>query len=259
MTHPTDSANILTVLSRLQEVRLLIKTADDHSDVRENLGRYGARHERQHLIETIIEMNTGMVRSIVHRVARSSITEGDDLSQEGIGALIEAAETFDPTRGTWSTWAYRKIHSAVLRALHSSDFPYLSHREFAERPAVIRARDRLEQDLGRTVHSQDAALQLSLKAEQVSRMLSGVTSTSPDFLTNELSIEDSMPETRDETVDYSSLDPRELYVLSRRSSPENAPLRELAQELAISDEAVRRVEQRAISKLRSTGPTSTPS
>jgi len=41
----------------------------------------------------------------------------DDLIQQGYIGLIEAQKSYDPTKGTFVTWAYLKIHKHMLRLI----------------------------------------------------------------------------------------------------------------------------------------------
>lgn len=147
----SDTDDPAALLGKLQEVRLLEDTLSGASDADEEQRLRRARGVRQQVIEAVVETNLGMVRSIVRRVGRASMSSSADYEQEGIAALIEAAETFDPAKGTWSSWAYRKINSAVLGALHATEFSHLTHREFAQRPELLKELENLEQKYGGAV------------------------------------------------------------------------------------------------------------
>jgi RNA polymerase sigma factor (sigma-70 family) len=77
-------------------------------------------------IESLVRDNVGLIRSLVAKAMRTfpylpAGYDRDDLESLGYIGLIQAAQTYDPTRGVqFSTYAYRcienKISSTVVRA-----------------------------------------------------------------------------------------------------------------------------------------------
>jgi len=72
----------------------------------------------------ILEQHIGLVHAVAHRYQDKGL-EYDDLMQIGSIALLQAAETYEPSKGKISCWLYRKIRWAVLQALASS--PIVRH------------------------------------------------------------------------------------------------------------------------------------
>ncbi len=64
--------------------------------------------------------HVGLVRSVAHcyRWACGVSLDFEDLVQEGMQGVIRAAETFDPARGAFSTYASPWIRHYVQRAVH---------------------------------------------------------------------------------------------------------------------------------------------
>lgn len=64
----------------------------------------------------LVEANTGLVGFIVNRTVHGS-RHGQDYMQEGVVALIDAVDRFDPDRGSFATYAAPYIRGAVLNLL----------------------------------------------------------------------------------------------------------------------------------------------
>jgi RNA polymerase sigma factor for flagellar operon FliA len=72
-----------------------------------------------------------VVPIIPHRI------EADDLESEGYLALVKAADTFDPARGTvFKSWAITKIRAALLEYLRTEDWVPRSIRDWQKRFAA---------------------------------------------------------------------------------------------------------------------------
>lgn len=74
--------------------------------------------------EALLKQHVGLVHHVARQLARrlSTAAELDELVSAGMVGLIQAADTFDPTRGlTFSTYAVPRIRGAILDDLRKQD------------------------------------------------------------------------------------------------------------------------------------------
>ncbi len=95
----------------------LYKVMDRHGSTASVEQRYGEWIQRYHLIRTrLVEANLGLVYGLLGR-SRFDNLNRDEMSSEGMMALLRAADTFDPWRGfRFSTYACNSIIRAFARA-----------------------------------------------------------------------------------------------------------------------------------------------
>jgi len=67
-------------------------------------------------LNRLVEANAGLVGVIVNHVVHGS-RHGQDYMQEGVVALTDAVERFDPDLGKFATYAAPYIRGAVLNLL----------------------------------------------------------------------------------------------------------------------------------------------
>ena len=70
--------------------------------------------------EQLIEQHQGLARSLAQRIGRTlpSHVELDDLMAYGLAGLVEAAQSFDASRGNqFSTYAYYRVRGAIYDGL----------------------------------------------------------------------------------------------------------------------------------------------
>lgn len=68
----------------------------------------------------------------------------DDYKAAAAGAMWEAFLSWDPEKGSFSTWSRRFRDGAVRRAVNTVESPEISYGDFSARPAVLRAVAELE-------------------------------------------------------------------------------------------------------------------
>lgn len=109
-------------------------------------------------IEQIVREHEVLVSRIAHRVhsRMRSIIEFDDLLQIGLIGLIEAAQRYTRQEGvSFENYAVIRIRGAMNDFLRKNSV--LSRKSMKINRAVNAARDRLEQELGRTPEKSELA------------------------------------------------------------------------------------------------------
>jgi len=225
--------------------------------------------------EQLIEANLRLVLSIASQFAQKSVVPLEDLVQEGCLGLIRAVDKFDWQRGTrFSTYAVWWIRQYIVRAIaEHSRFIYLPFHLVESLAQLVAITQRLAQELGRQPSNQEVADVLGLPVERVEEMMvllsPPLSLETPVDEEEELVLEDIIPDpsvVSPEDAYYrayareqirailaESLTEREWEVIKLRYGlldGRTYTLDEIGQMLKISGEAVRRIEQRALEKLR---------
>ncbi len=113
----------LVVLCERRDMGIVADAASTHLDARrlltgippEQIAVLSADGRRA--VQQMVEANLGLVGLVLARHAKGRDTIRDDLFQEGVIGLITAAWRYDPTRTTFSTYAYPYVRGAVLTSL----------------------------------------------------------------------------------------------------------------------------------------------
>ncbi len=225
--------------------------------------------------EQLIEANLRLVLSIASQFAQKSVVPLEDLVQEGCLGLIRAVDKFDWQRGTrFSTYAVWWIRQYIVRAIaEHSRFIHLPFHLVETLAQLVAITQRLAQELGRQPSNQEVADVLGLPVERVEEMMvllsPPLSLETPVDEEEELVLEDIIPDpsvVSPEDAYYrayareqirailaESLTEREWEVIKLRYGlldGRTYTLDEIGQMLKISGEAVRRIEQRALEKLR---------
>jgi len=236
----------------------------------------------QQALHRLTSAHMRLVISLAGRFRRYGLTMAD-LIQEGHIGLLEAAARFDPQRGvrfsTYATWWIRaSIQDYVLR-----NWSIVRGGTSSSQKSLFFGLRRLRAQIARsgeatTSHQlyRDLADAIGVTVADVARMearLSGpdvslnapvadtgeAASERQDFLVDEQPLPDALAEA---TIDgersharladaLGTLSERERRIIaSRRLADEASTLEELGEELGISKERVRQIENRAIEKLR---------
>ncbi|MCX7642689.1 MAG: sigma-70 family RNA polymerase sigma factor [Armatimonadetes bacterium] len=225
--------------------------------------------------EQIIESNLRLVLSIASQFAQKSIVPLEDLVQEGCLGLIRAVDKFDWRKGNrFSTYAVWWIRQYIVRAIaEHSRFIHLPFHLVETLAQFVAVSQRLAQELGRQPSNQEIADALGMPVEKVEEL--SVLLTPPLSLDmpvdeeEELVLEDIVPDPnavspedayfrayareRIKAILAETLTEREWEVIKLRYGlldGRTYTLDEIGRMLKISGEAVRHIEQRALSKLR---------
>ena len=262
-----EAQDVLTqYLSRVREGRLL--DAGEERDLSRR-AHGGDREARRRLIES----NLRLVISIAKKY-RGRGVPFEDLIQGGNAGLIKAVEKFDPEMGNrFSTYATWWIRQAVTRAI-------ADQARTVRLPAHVvdslyrlrRAESSLSIELGRDATEEELARRLEKRPEETRRLrevgqpISSINARLGDEEGSE--VEDLLPDERsgDDYVRVEvgqweqtlveavrSLPEREAKVLEMRhglDGSETRTLREVSEELGISQERSRQVEIKALRTIR---------
>jgi len=265
----TALANPLEVLfSSLKWTRLLTPEEEVALFKRMQQGDDKAR-------EQLIEANLRLVLSIASQFAQKSVVPLEDLVQEGCLGLIRAVDKFDWRRGTrFSTYAVWWIRQYIVRAIaEHSRFIHLPFHLVESLAQLVAVTQRLTQELGRQPSDQEVADVLGLPVERVEEMMAllspPLSLEAPVDEEEELVLEDIIPDpntispedayyrayAREQirTILAESLTEREWEVIKLRYGlldGQTYTLDKIGQIFKISGEAVRKIEQRALEKLR---------
>ncbi len=214
----------------------------------------------------------GRYLGLVHHAAREVVPRVrdavslDELVSAGSLGLLQAMDGFEPERGlAFSTFAMRRIRGAILDDLRARD--PLSRSDRAQVKRVDAAVAELEQQIGRAPNTTEIAAHLGLDYESVARLRQRTAVVASISLEGEpgaravadrLSGDEEM--TADETLDESerngalqtaldALPSRERLILSR-SYFEERSLREIAEEMGVTESRVCQLRAQAIKRLR---------
>jgi RNA polymerase primary sigma factor len=262
-----EAQDVLTqYLGRVRSGRLL--DADEEKDLSRRAHR-GDLRARQRLIEC----NLRLVISIAKKYRGRGVAF-EDLIQEGNAGLIRAVEKFDPEMGNrFSTYATWWIRQAVTRAV-------ADHARTVRLPAHVvdaiyrlrRAENALSLELGREATEEEVVERLGVKPEEARRLREvgqPISSINARIKSEEGSeVGELLPDERSGD-DYArveagqweltlveavrSLPEREARIIEMRhglDGGETRTLREVSEELGISQERARQVEIKALRTIR---------
>jgi len=262
-----EAQDVLTqYLGRVRGGRLL--DADEEKDLSRRAHR-GDLRARQRLIEC----NLRLVISIAKKYRGRGVAF-EDLIQEGNAGLIRAVEKFDPEMGNrFSTYATWWIRQAVTRAV-------ADHARTVRLPAHVvdaiyrlrRAENALNLELGREATEEEIIERLGVKPEEARRLREvgqPISSINARIKSEEGSeVGELLPDERSGD-DYArveagqweltlveavrSLPEREARIIEMRhglDGGETRTLREVSEELGISQERARQVEIKALRTIR---------
>lgn len=220
----------------------------------------------------LMEQNKGLVLSYARQFTRGSHQYQDDFISAGNTGLLKAINSFDPNNGArFAHWAYRSIQREILNEVHRTDFSTIGYSDFEKRPAVLKAKEALEEELdGQTPSVEDIADEAKVTVAQATRILNPPRNSSIDGKSGDdetALVVESIPD-RSASVESmairamdsealariakKSLRERELFVIVRRFGLDGEPAQTLAsigEMLSLSRESVRNVQANAMAKL----------
>ena len=221
----------------------------------------------------LIESNLRFVVAMAKKYSRSGYPL-HELINEGNMGLIEAASRFDPSRGVrFITYASWWIRQAILAAIahHGQVFslpPKLKHELYRFETKVAH----LTQELGHRPSVEEISKELDMKESDVRGMMKGVPTeislNVPIGEDHDLKLEDLIQDENITPVDEAliatsfheqlenllgQLEPKERHIIERRfglNDQEPQTLAEIGEDMHLSRERIRQLEERALRKLR---------
>ena len=203
------------------------------------------------------------VRSISVRLPGHVNT--DDLTSAGMSGLFSAATTFNPELGVpFARYAARRIRGALLDELRSADWATRSLR------ARVRARDAAQESLaarlGRTPDADEIAREMGISRTELDRTETDLHQSVVlrfDHLGTDNSADSLLPSTSETPESVMVERERQSYLRDAvRSLPErlravvvgvffeDRPMRELADELGVSESRISQLRAEALKMLR---------
>ncbi|MGP4027405.1 sigma-70 family RNA polymerase sigma factor [Actinomadura sp. 3N407] len=256
---------------KLTELRIALGSDGPAARREPALGR--AERELDDVTNEIINLNLGLVRKYVAMFTSRSSAHTEDFESAGKVGLLWAISSYDPDRGPFASWAFKPIQREVLRAVRDADHPNLNPGDFEKRPAILAAERAYLEAAGpdAPVDHADVARRAGVTEAQVRRVLTPprlealhppVAAHGEDDGVWEEQLADPSPSAEEKVLlsfdlcavgrDLLKLDPRELYVLTRRFGLDGEPeqsLRVIGERLRLSREGVRQIEQKSLAKL----------
>ncbi|MBD2093157.1 RNA polymerase sigma factor SigF [Microcoleus sp. FACHB-1515] len=116
----------------------------------------------------IVQINTGLVRKIAHRLSHQCSEPYEDLEQIGYLGLIRAIERFDPSHGcAFSSFAVPYIRGEILHYLRDRSGTVKIPRRWQElQKQGQRVREKLTKSLGRQPNDREIAEALNISVSE---------------------------------------------------------------------------------------------
>ncbi|MEX2238177.1 MAG: sigma-70 family RNA polymerase sigma factor [Dehalococcoidia bacterium] len=116
----------------------------------------------------LVTENSGLVGYVVGRMAARDSVEPEELYSWGMEGLVQAAHTFDGSRGlSFATFAIHRIRGRILDELRKADPLPRPLRTLVKRAAQLRID--LSQSWGRDATREELAAELGINMQQLSR------------------------------------------------------------------------------------------
>lgn len=236
----------------------------------------GARvkyHQDPEALRRLVEANLRFVVAYAKRFRHSRVSLLDLINEGNIG-LIQAARKFDPDRNVkFITYAVWWIRQAILHALSEYGTTFrLPQKQANVLYRLERSKQALGRELERPPSEAELADELGMSPEEVRLLLASnqniLSLNQPIDQDGEAEFGDLLeqcviPDTDSELVRQSfedalrqalgELSPKERQIISMRFGLEDdrpRTLREIGEQLGISRERVRQIENQALTKLR---------
>lgn len=244
-------------------------------EVRRLLREYRATRD-QRVRERLVDLNA----DLVHYIARRFVNRGEpleDIEQVGFLGLIQAIERFDPSlENEFSTFATPTISGEIRRHFRDRSWAVRVPRRLQENYVrVVRAREQLQQELGREPSVTEIAAGIGLDTDEVLAALE--VSPAQHTLSLDSTVSGSADEGlelgeriggEDENIDrvemrqvieqaMAHLTPRERQIMVLRFI-DQLPQTEVARRLGISQMHVSRLQRAAIDHIRREFPEPPP-
>lgn len=262
-----------TLFQRRRELQEELDGVQDPEDFAMRRRVRMLRRQLDDVTSQIVTLNMGLVRSYTRRFGgAASADHRAEFEAAGMLGLMRAINSFDPESGAFGQWAFKPIQREVLKSVRDADHPNLNIGDFEKRPAILKAFRQLQGiDTAYTPSDAEVAAAAGVTVGQVRRVLAPPRLESIDqpahddadsvvsdtVASNDPSAEDHLLSKLTlqalDTFGLKALNPRELYVIVRRFGLDGEPadrLADIGDTLALSREAVRQIEAKALAKLQ---------
>ncbi|GAA4186275.1 hypothetical protein GCM10022288_09530 [Gryllotalpicola kribbensis] len=220
--------------------------------------------ERMRIENQVVVAHIPLAESLARRYWRGDDDYGD-LRQVALLGLVKAARHYDPERGTpFVPYAVPTIDGELKRHIRDHGWLVRPGRRMQELcSALMRARPRLAQQLGREASDQELADELNVTEQDVRAARACLDAQSPVTVTSAGDDEDTpslIPSYIDPDFDRAELramlqrallrlNPREALILERRFAEEKTQA-EIGEELGVSQMQVSRLLAKILDRLR---------
>jgi len=259
-----DFKNLRTYLSQIAKYPILTQ------DEEKKLGKRIQKGDKEAL-KKLIEANLRFVVSYVKKYKGMGMGMFDLINEGNLG-LIEAAKRFDPDRNVkFISYAVWWIRQAIIHALTRSSRAYHVPQKLSDKISEMkRKQSQLKTELGRDPTREEIAKRMGIAVDEVEDLElldEKDVSLSDTFYDEDREMGDRIEDSITPSVEYQiiknsiqeqiramlkGLDEKEIYVIkSRFGLDDDKPrtLQEIGDELKLSRERVRQIEQKAMRKL----------
>jgi RNA polymerase primary sigma factor len=259
-----DFKNLRTYLSQIAKYPILTQ------DEEKKLGKRIQKGDKEAL-KKLIEANLRFVVSYVKKYKGMGMGMFDLINEGNLG-LIEAAKRFDPNRNVkFISYAVWWIRQAIIHALTRSSRAYHVPQKLSDKISEMkRKQSQLKTELGREPTREEIAKRMGIAVDEVEGLElldEKDVSLSDTFYDEDREMGDRIEDSITPSVEYQiiknsiqeqiramlkGLDEKEIYVIkSRFGLDDDKPrtLQEIGDELKLSRERVRQIEQKAMRKL----------
>jgi RNA polymerase primary sigma factor len=261
---PLDAKNLRTYLDRIAKYPAFTETEEKAVGERIHQGDREA-------LQRLIEANLRFVVSYVKKYQGMGLSLQDLINEGNIG-LIEAARRFDPRRNVkFISYAVWWIRQAIIHALtQSSRITHVPQKLSDQILQMKRKTAQLKTSLGREPSREEIAEAMRLPVEDVADLqilAEKELSLSDRFDDDDLGMEEKISDPISPSVEYQiikasiqhqireilgELDEKEAVVLKLRfglDDDQPRTLQEIGDELHLTRERIRQIEQKAMGKL----------
>jgi RNA polymerase sigma factor for flagellar operon FliA len=220
------------------------------------------RPDETDLVSQHLPLVGHLVRETMSRVPAH--VNRDDLTSAGLAALVQAARSFDTTRGTsFSRFASTRIRGAILDELRSIDWASRSVRRRARQ--VEEVRNTLAAEFGRTPLDSEVASALGVGVEEIAANEHDVSraavlslqgfgeSPIEDLLTSHMPGPEAVLEHREKLAylqDAVAELPERLRCVVESYFFAERPMAEIAEELGVTESRVSQMRAEALALLK---------
>ncbi len=250
-----------------------LKLRSDLEALGDDAGREDAERQANHLRDRLVVNYSPLVKYVAGRIGarQTNTVDQEDMMSWGVMGLLDAIETFDPTRkAKFESYAISKIRWAILDEFRRED--WVPRRVRLKAQEIERTRDKLSQALRRAPTREEISSELGIGIEEYQNFLQKYLRSQVGSLESRLEVDGSPGvELQAMIVDRSTTDPessaelgelREQLIGAIGSLEEQErlvatfyfydglTLKEIGKALQLSEGRISQILRRTLSKLR---------